>query len=134
MRNDFSNEKVSQKFSSLKRNLRVHLKTLAHSNKEKSLKAQEDLGEREDTRNRSVGMKIGRLIYYLLNKARADDDLPTLIYLTNEAGADMGDFSHSHNMVAKLLPFFSAAVEKRLKTFLSSRMLATGCLPRPLST
>ena len=80
-------------------------------------------------RNQSVGMKIGRLVYYLARNARADSDLPLLIYLSSKGGTDMGDIGHSHNLVARLLPFLSTVVEDRIKDFLGRRMVATGCLP-----
>ena len=80
-------------------------------------------------RNQSVGMKIGRLVYYLARNARADSDLPLLIYLSSKGGTDMGDIGHSHNLVARLLSFLSTVVEDRIKDFLGRRMVATGCLP-----
>ena len=129
MDNDFTDKMISPKFSSLKRNLRRHLQTSAHLKKEEDMKAGEEQREREETRNRAVGMKIGRLVYHLVRHARPDADLTELIYLTNKAGADVGDFSHSHNMVGKLLPSLSGAVENRVTKFLGTRMVATGCLP-----
>ena len=44
-------------------------------------------------------------------------------------GVDLGDINHSFGFVPKFLPHLAAAVRKRIKTLLSSKLVATGCLP-----
>ena len=94
-----------------------------------SMIAKDKQQSREESRNQAVGMRIGRLVYYLSYNARADADFTLLIYLMKRAGVDVGDINHSHHMVDKLLPYISQAVKNRLKKMLSTRMEATGCLP-----
>ena len=74
-------------------------------------------------------MRIGRLVYLIVNDARADADLPVMIYMLQKAGADCGDLNHSSKFVTSLLPFLSKAVEDRVHRLLNTPMVATGCLP-----
>ena len=129
LKTSFTGENLSQKFSSLKRNLRRHLTKPRHLSKVKEEQIKEEQWEREESRNKAVGMRIGRLVYFIVFNARADTDLPILIYMLQKAGTDVGDINHSKILVSKLLPFIAKAVEDRVHRLLSTPMVATGCLP-----
>jgi len=69
------------------------------------------------------------LVYILIYNGRPDRDLPKLIYRVKQAGGDVGDINHSHNLVGKLLPDIAQVVRSRIKKFMGSPMAATGSLP-----
>lgn len=76
-----------------------------------------------------VGMHNSRCAYHLLFTGRPDTDFPLLIYINKQNGADVGDLNHSFHFVHQFLPHCAKAVRQRVSTFLSSRMVATGCKP-----
>ena len=81
LKDDLTEEKMDRKFRNLKTNLRVHMKTGKHMSIVESMIAKDIQHCREESRNQAVGMRIGRLIYYLSHNARADTDFTLLIYL-----------------------------------------------------
>lgn len=127
--NDFTDEKLPKEFTNLKRSLRQHLMTSRHKNKVAETRTAAVQWEKEELRNKKVGMNIVRQIYNLLHSASPDAELPVQIYLLKRAGVDVGDINHSHNLVAKMAPHLAGAVEGRLKKFLGTRMAATDALP-----
>ena len=89
--------------------------------------------EKEEGRNKAVGMRIGRLVYYLVFHGRPDRDFPILVYASVQNGLDMGDINHSLYFVTRLLPHLvslsvsSVTVRRRMMLLLSIRVKATGC-------
>ena len=129
LRDDFRGNNMSSKFSNLKKSLRRHLTRPKHISKVEEEQIKEEQWKKEETRNQKVGMNIGRLVYFIIFNARADTDLPILIYMLQRAGADVGDINHCKALVPSLLPFLSKAMENRVHRLLSTPLVATGCLP-----
>ena len=125
---DFTKGSMGVKFPHLKHSLRRHLKSGNHKSMMKEAGGTE-IDEKEDARNTVIGRTNGGLVYHLVYNARPDDDLPLLIYRVKRAGGDVGDCNHSSHLVSRLLPEIAGAVSGRLKEYLSSPMVATGCLP-----
>ena len=91
---------MSQKFSNLKMILNRHTKVEKHQKLLKKAASESLIWEKEESRNRTVGMHNARIAYYLLHKGRPDIDFPLLIYINKKNGADVADFSHLHNFVS----------------------------------
>ena len=118
-----------QKFFNLKNSLRKHLEAPSHIKKIMDDKVAQLTWAKEDGRNRAVGMRVGRLVYYLVYHGRPDIDLPVLVYASVANGLDMGDINHGRGFVTRLLPYLAGAVRRRMKEMLGTRMVATGTLP-----
>ena len=81
---DFSNSVHSDKFRFLKRYLKRHLLRQCHIEALTDIDAKHDVLLKEDNRNKAVGMRIGRICYYLFKKGRPDTDFPTLLYFLKQ--------------------------------------------------
>ena len=129
LRQDFGKIKIDQKFSNLKMNLKCHLKTKKHV-AELGRKANSDkVALKEALRNDVVAERIGTLCHYLISKGRPDSDLPDLISLLVSMGVDLGDINHSQVFVAKFLKSLAEVHRRRIQTYLSTRLEATGAKP-----
>ena len=89
----------------------------------------ENLKNKEERRERSVGMKIGKTCYYLFKKGRPDTDFPDLLLLQSMNELDVGEINHSEQFPAKFLPYVAEEVEHRLNSFLHNRLEQTGFRP-----
>jgi hypothetical protein len=85
--------------------------------------------ERNDRRERAVGTRIRRICYYMFKQGRPDTDFEHLIYLHSVNDSDIGDINHSNNFPAKVLPFISSEVTRRLTRFLANPLDQTGFRP-----
>ena len=81
----------------------------------RSLWQRANIEYKEDSRNKPVAMKIGRIAYYLLKSGRPDTDFTTLIYLHSTNGADVGDINHSYRFPPQFLKHVSKVVEDHVK-------------------
>ena len=130
LQQDCTTTKLNRKFINLKKSLRRHcVESSKHQEELKKASAKAMIWEKEENRNKAVGLRLGRWNYYLLRMGRPDTDYTTLIYINKKNGGDIGDINHSFNFVPKFLVSLSAAVQNRIHTHLSTRLLATGCLP-----
>lgn len=126
---DFSSKNMGTRFSSLKRNLEKHLSTTLHLSQAKTDEATQVIWGKEEGRNKAVGLRLGRLVYYLIYHGRPDEDFTRLVYLAVANGSDCGDINHSFRFVTSFLPHLAEAVKGRLTRMLGTRLVATGCLP-----
>ena len=78
---DFTGQVQSKKFGNLKAILKKHLKSLGHQKSMVEATNKANIEYKEDSRNKAVAMKIGRIAYYLLKSGRPDTDFTTLIYV-----------------------------------------------------
>ena len=117
------------KFPYLKKALKRHLECNSHINMVEAAMVKSREGELKEARDKVINSTIGGLVYHLVYQGRPDSDLPLLIYRVKRAGGVVGDVNHSDNLVSNLLPEIAGVVEKRLKTFLHTPMVATGALP-----
>ena len=130
IKQDFSdNTPQSEKFRNIKKNLRHHLDKPSHQVKLEAEEVKTIMWAKEEKRNKAVGLVLGRIVYYIVNKGRPDSDFPLLVYLSAAGGSDCGDLNHSFNFVLGLLPHLAAAVQRRMKNMLGTRLVATGELP-----
>ena len=102
---DFSNSVQSDKFRFLKRNLKRHLLRQCHIEALAEIDAKHDVLLKEDNRNKAVGLRIGRICYYMFKKGRPDSDFHTLLYLHSSNDSDIGDINHSPEYASQ---FFTA--------------------------
>ena len=105
LESDFTPEKkLGLEFKNLKGTLRERLSSKRHEKAETELMSKELLQSKEERRNTAVGLRCGKLVYYLIKKGRPFDDYTTLIHLNAANGADMGELNHSHSFVLKFSP------------------------------
>ena len=130
LKQDFTDNSLqSEKFRNTKKNLRHHLDSNTHTAMLKEDEVKSVLWAKEEKRNKAVGLVLGRIVYYIVHKGRPDTDFPLLVYLSAAGGTDCGDINHSFHFVSSLLPDLAAAVRRRLKRMLETRLEATGELP-----
>ena len=125
----FETCKMGSEFSNLKRHLKDHLSSGLHTSQAQSDEAAKLIWEKEEGRNKQVGLRLGRLVYFLIYHGRPHDDYTQLVYISVANGSDCGDINHSKKFVDFFLPYLATAERGRLKALLSTRMEATGCLP-----
>ena len=65
--NDFRTGNMIREFSNLKHSLKAHLSTARHMKKVKDDTVAQRIWEKEEGRNKAVGMRIGKLVYYLVS-------------------------------------------------------------------
>ena len=126
---DFYNKNFSQEFRNTKKQLLQHNESNTHRAQVKEDEVKATLWNKEEKRNKVVGLNLGRIVYHLVSKGRPDSDYTCLVYLSAAGGSDVGDINHSFHFVTKLLPHLAMAVRRRLKEMLGRRLEATGCLP-----
>ena len=85
--------------------------------------------EKRESRNKEIGLRLGRLMYHIIYHGRPFEDYPRLVYLSMANGADCGDINHSVKFIENFLPHLAEAVRRRLKKMFTTRMVSTGCLP-----
>ena len=129
LENDFNDKTQSKKFGNLKTHLKSHLKTLSHLNAIAEAKNIANIEYKEESRNRAVGLKIGRIAYYLLKHGRPDADFTTLIYLHSVNSCDVGDINHSYRFPPEFLKPVAQVIQNLLKRFLNTRLPQTGQKP-----
>lgn len=130
LKRDFTDKtKMTREFVNLKNNLKGHLKTRRHMKQVEECAQMEKVKVKEGSRNTAVGVRLGRLVYYLVKKGRPDSDFTTLVQISIANGSDMGEICHSTHFTLKFIPLLAAVVRRRWKEVLSSPMLATGCRP-----
>ena len=118
---EFNLDVQSDAFRNLKKHLRRHLAgVLQNSNLDDAATA-EELKTKEERRECSVGMKIGKTCYYLFKKGRPDTDFPDLILLQSMNELDVGEINNSETFPAKFLPY--------VVQFLNNRLDQTGFRP-----
>ena len=115
-------------------NLKSHLKKhLAHSETHQSAlaksEAKEKIDRKEESRNEKCGMNLARTAYYLLSNGRPSCDFTQLLSMLHKNGCDIGDINHSTDFVTNLAQCLSTVIERREKSYLSTRLPQTGCLP-----
>ena len=126
---EFNRDVQSEAFRNLKKHLRRHLTEVLHNSNLDDATTAEKLKTKEERRERSVGMKIGKTCYYLFKKGRPDTDFPDLILLQSMNELDVGEINHSETFPAKFLPYVTEEVEHRVHQFLNNRLDQTGFRP-----
>ena len=126
---DFSQGRISEKFSNFKTHMKDHLKSMKHQKVARDNETLQMITAKREIREKAIGQRVGRLVYYLLHNGRPDIDFPLLMYINSKNGTDVGDINHEEGFVTRLLPELAENVRNRLKKHLSSPMAATGCLP-----
>ena len=129
LESDFTDQMQSKKFGSLNTHLKNHLKTQTHIKAMTEATNIANMEYKEDTRNKAVALKIGRIAYFLIKNGRPDTDFTTLIYLHSSNGSNVGDINHSYSFPPEFLKHVAQVVQDRLKTFLGSRLVQTGHKP-----
>ena len=113
----------------LKNSLKRHLKRDRHTNALQENSKMESQVNREISRNKKVGMTIGRVSYYLIKQGRPYSDFPYLLDVIEKAGGDVGDINHSRKFVPRFLKFTSTEIQGRLQNYFSSNLSQTGHRP-----
>jgi hypothetical protein len=119
----------SENFRNLKKRLRVHLTREKHSAALRSTESKDLLCRKEETRNKLVGQRLGKICYFNFKNGRPDYDYPPQVLIHSSFGTDVGDLNHSKNFPPKLLPHVAAAVRSKLENYFDSNLLQTNYKP-----
>ena len=125
----FNCDVQSEAFRNLKKHLRRHLTGVLHNSNLDAAASAEKLKSKEERRERSVGMKIGKTCYYLFKKGRPDTDFPDLLLLQSMNELDIGELNHCEKFPAMFIPYVAEEVEHRVNNFLNNRLDQTGFRP-----
>lgn len=129
LNNNFHSTPMSQSFRSLKTCLKFHLKTEDHVKASTEARAVEKQDEKEELRNRRIGLILGTLAYYLLKLGRPHTDFVVLVAILAKCGVDVGELNHSKEFVAAWKLSCAEVIQRRLRKFFSTRLPQTGQLP-----
>ena len=122
--------KQSASLSHLKENLKHHLfNSATHKAALDNSEAKDKLEKKEEARNETIGMTLGRTAFYLLSNGRPCSDFTQLLSMQHSNGADIGDINHSPDFISNMAKSFSNVITSRIQNHLSTRLKQTGCLP-----
>ena len=128
---DFKGCVQSRAFRDLKKVLKRHLLTGKHKKKVQSSQALAEIEFKEVTRNKKIGMTLGRLAYKKLHTGSSYIQFPLDVAMLSKEGVDVGDFNHNEKFCAKFGEVVGEVVKKRVIDFLTSPLPQTG-LPPPV--
>ena len=115
------------------RNLKVsvkrHIKSASHTDQWNLWEAEKDKKEKHRTRNREVGLRVGRtaLVTYQKGRSRTDFEEEILMQVTN--GLDMGKLNNSRRFCDNFRKYVYQEVQMMVEEFLSTRTTETGYYP-----
>ena len=92
---DFYDEKMGVEFSNLKKSLKRHLKSDKHTLNLKDKGRLDLVEDKLEGKDQIIGLKIGRIAYYLLRHGRPDTDYTVLVQMSVANGINLGDINHS---------------------------------------
>ena len=92
---DFYDEKMGVEFSNLKKSLKRHLKSDKHTLNLKDKGRLDLVEDKLEGKDQIIGLKIGRIAYYLLRHGRPDTDFTVLVQMSVANGINLGDINHS---------------------------------------
>ena len=111
-------------------NLKHHLfNSATHKAALDNSEAKDKLEKKEEARNETIGMTLGRTALYLLSNGRPCSDFTQLLSMQHSNGADIGDINHSPDLIINMAKSFSNVIISRIQNHLSTRLKQTGCLP-----
>ena len=117
-------------FINLKHYVARHVsKVLKHQENVNRQAHEEDIDRRDNIKQQSIGLVIGRVAYKLLKCCRPYLDFETDIHLLAAANVNVGTLNHSRKFPSAIKESFAKVLDARIKNFLSTPMEATGCLP-----
>lgn len=113
----------------LKKHLRRHLIGVLHNSKLDDAASAEKLKTKEERRERSVEIKIGKICDNLFKKGRPDMDFPDLILLQSMNEQDVGEVKYSEKFPARFHSHVAEEVEHSVHQFWNNRLNQTGFRP-----
>ena len=85
--------------------------------------------KKDNTRQHTIGMVIGRQVYRSLKYCLPFADFEIDLHLLSAANVKIGNINHSRKFPSFVRPAFAQVVDNRVKTYLSEPLEATGLLP-----
>ena len=98
---------IPVKLSTLKRSLQDHLSSDKHKKRIKDARCQEELAERKFSRNKTIGLKLGKVVYLLAHHGLPFTLFPEVVHLLADFKVDVGDINHSPDFCRDLGPSFA---------------------------
>ena len=98
---------IPVKLSTLKGSLQDHLSSDKHKKRIKDARCQEELAERKFSRNKTIGLKLGKVIYLLAHHGLPFTLFPEVVHLLADFKVDIGDINHSPDFCRDLGPSFA---------------------------
>ena len=88
-------QSIPLKLSNLKGSLQDHLSSDKHKKRIKEARRQEGLAEQKSSRNRTVGLKLGKVVYLLAHHGLPFTLYSEMVQLLADFKVDVGDINHS---------------------------------------
>ena len=102
---------LTQSFRNLKKNVRAYLLSENHK-KEVQLNKEKEKEDPTSDSERAIGMRIGRVCYYLFKRGKPYAEFEQLLLLHNLNNVKIGNLNHSIQFPRKFLPFVAGEVKK----------------------
>ena len=93
--------KLPRSFINLKKNLKDHLNNKSHAAKLTAWNDRLEEDKRNFSRNRQIGLRIGRICYAIYKEGRSERSFETQVARKIQDGLDMGDINHSQKFPGK---------------------------------
>ena len=88
-------QSIPLKLSNLKGSLQDHLSSDKHKKRIKEARRQEGLAEQKSSRNRTIGLKLGKVVYLLAHHGLPFTLYSEMVQLLADFKVDVGDINHS---------------------------------------
>ena len=88
-------QSIPLKLSNLKGSLQDHLSSDKHKKRIKEARRQEELAEQKSSRNRTIGLKLGKVVYLLAHHGLPFTLYSEMVQLLADFKVDVGDINHS---------------------------------------
>ena len=95
---------IPVKLSNLKKSLQDHLSSNKHKKRVTDARCQEDLAEQKFSRNKTIGLKLGKVVYMLAHHGLPFTLYPEMVQLLADFKVDIGDINHSPDFCRDLGP------------------------------
>ena len=100
-------QSIPAQLSNLKASLQDHLSADKHKKRIKDARCQEELAEQKFSRNKTIVLKLGKLVYLLAHHGLPFTLYPEMIQLLADFKVDVGDVNHSKDFCRDLGPSFA---------------------------
>ena len=111
---------LPQPFRSLKTRLREHMGSTTHRDHLKQKADQQLRGDRLLSRNKEVGLRVGRTAYHVFKDGLSLHQFEALLLLQQRNGTDMGEINHSRMFASRLRPHMAAAIKDGVSQHLTT--------------
>ena len=99
-----AHQSIPVKLSNLKGSLQDHLSSDKHKKCIKDAQCQEELAEQKSSRNKTIGLKLGKVVYLMAHHGLPFTIYSEMVQLLADFKVDVGDINHSPDFCSDLGP------------------------------